>query len=108
MEIPLAEDTTDRMLEGLRAGRLDLAVLGLGTTSPPDVSLQTIAADVLVVAVAHDDPLSTRPSLTIDDIAERALICLREGTGMRTSIGGAFAAASVNRTSPSRPATCTS
>ncbi|WP_431903859.1 LysR family transcriptional regulator [Nonomuraea sp. bgisy101] len=95
VEITLTEDTTDGMIERVRAGRLDLAVLGLGRTTPPDISLHTIAADALVVAVAHDDPFARRTSLTLQDIAERPLICLREGTGMRTTMNEAFAAARI-------------
>lgn len=93
VEITLTEDTTEAMIEGLRTGRLDVAVLGLGPSTPPDISVQVIADDVLVVAVAHDDPFADKESLTLADLVERPLICLREGTGMRTSMSKAFAAA---------------
>ncbi|KOG56010.1 LysR family transcriptional regulator, partial [Streptomyces varsoviensis] len=74
VEINLVEDNSDRLIAALRAGRLDTAVLGLAGPTPPGIETETVT----------DEPIVAR---------DRALISLPRGTGLRTCLDEACAAA---------------
>ncbi|MGI5352935.1 LysR family transcriptional regulator [Streptomyces sp. CA-250714] len=86
VEIALTEDTSERMLQALRRGELDIGVLGLADEHPPEGTTAEIVIDEpVVVAVAPDDPLLAHGDgpLPIDALRDRALISLPPGTGLR-------------------------
>ncbi|MCX4528500.1 MULTISPECIES: LysR family transcriptional regulator [unclassified Streptomyces] len=86
VEIALAEDTSERMLAGLRRGELDLAVIGLDGEPPAGISVQVVLAEPLVAAVRPDDPLvraSLDGEIALTALSGRPLICLPRGTGLR-------------------------
>ncbi|MEV6250319.1 LysR substrate-binding domain-containing protein [Streptomyces sp. NPDC051742] len=88
VEISLTDDTSERMLDALRRGELDLAVIGLAEEEPPQgVSLQVLVDVPLVAAMAPDDPLLTtldgRTAVPLAALAGRPLISLPRGTGLR-------------------------
>jgi DNA-binding transcriptional LysR family regulator len=93
VEIALTEANSDRLVEALQAGQIDLAFLALPATPPPGVEVQVVADEPLVVAVSRDDALATRTTITLQAIRERALITLTRGTGLRSYVDGAFATA---------------
>ncbi|MFI8852619.1 LysR family transcriptional regulator [Streptomyces sp. NPDC053499] len=86
VDIALTEDTSERMLQALRRGELDIGVLGLTDEHPPEGTTAEIVIDEpVVVAVAPGDPLlaqSDRP-LPVAALRDRALISLPRGTGLR-------------------------
>ncbi|MCK9922650.1 LysR substrate-binding domain-containing protein [Frankia sp. AgPm24] len=83
IEIVLTEDTSDRLIERVRAGTLDLALVGV----PGDIELgphaQPVASEHLVVAVPTAHPLAQRSSVNVSDLALYPLACLPTGTGIR-------------------------
>ncbi|MEX2972134.1 LysR family transcriptional regulator [Streptomyces sp. C184] len=88
VEISLTEDTSERMLDALHRGELDLAVTGLvAAEPPPGISVRLVVDEPLVAAVAADDPLlSTYPaggSIPLAALRDRPLISLPRGTGLR-------------------------
>ncbi|MGV2921730.1 LysR family transcriptional regulator [Streptomyces alfalfae] len=87
VEISLTEDTSDRMLAALRRGELDIALLGLASDEvPAGVSLAVVVDEPLVAAVAPGDPLlrpEGRVHVPLAELAERPLISLPRGTGLR-------------------------
>ncbi|MGP9020293.1 LysR family transcriptional regulator [Streptomyces sp. BR1] len=95
VEIGLTEDSSEHLVEALLGGRLDLAVIGwtAGAARPPGVTFHDIVNEPLVVAVSHQDPLAARASVGLDELADRALICLTPGTGLRATIEAACASA---------------
>jgi DNA-binding transcriptional LysR family regulator len=93
VEISLREGSSDQLLEALRAGRLDLALLGMMDPPPPGIATQVVVDARIVAAVSHGDALSSRASVTLEAICERALICLPRGTGLRSSVDAACTAA---------------
>ncbi|MFE9662798.1 LysR substrate-binding domain-containing protein [Streptomyces sp. NPDC005955] len=93
VEITLVEDDSDALLEGLHTGRLDVAVVALTATTPPDVELDVFVDEPLVVAVRPDDPLAGRRTVAIDALRDRPLISLPRGTGIRTCLDEACGAA---------------
>lgn len=86
VEISLAEDTSERMLAALRAGTLDLAVVGLGGDPPAGISCRLLLDEPLVAAVRADDPLvraAVDGGIPLGALRGRALIGLPRGTGLR-------------------------
>ena len=93
VEITLSEANSDRLLAALQDGQLDMALVGLATKPPPGVDTQVIADEPLLAAVSHGDPLASRTTITLQALLERDLISLPPGTGLRSSLDEACAAA---------------
>ncbi|GAA2829511.1 LysR family transcriptional regulator substrate-binding protein [Kitasatospora aburaviensis] len=90
VEVALTEDTTERMQDALLAGELDIAVLGPTEETPPaGLAFHTVIDVPLVAALAPGDPLLDpvdRTSVPLADLADRPLICLPRGTGVRAAL----------------------
>lgn len=93
IEITLAEDSSDRLADGVRAGTYDLAFISLGPQAPGGLAIQVVADEPIVAAVAMDSDLAGTGSATLAELAGRALISLPVGTGLRASLDAAYAAA---------------
>jgi DNA-binding transcriptional LysR family regulator len=93
VEITLAEDNSDRLLAALQAGQLDLALVGLSTPPPAGIRTQVVADEALVAAVSHDHPMAGRSTIPLRAMRELSLISLPRGTGMRSAVDSACAAA---------------
>ncbi|WP_079086466.1 LysR family transcriptional regulator [Streptomyces silvensis] len=98
VEIALTEDTSDRMLASVREGRLDIALAGLADGAPPQgVTWQVVIDEPLAALVAVDDPLArhAEPGRTVPlaALADRPLISLPRGTGLRAVLERACARA---------------
>jgi DNA-binding transcriptional LysR family regulator len=91
--ITLSEANTDELVDALRLGGLDLAFVGLSEQTPPGIELQPIADEPLVAAVAKNDVLAGRTSMTLDAIRDRDLVSLPRGTGLRLALEDACAGA---------------
>ncbi|GAA2443123.1 LysR family transcriptional regulator [Streptomyces glaucus] len=91
VEITLVEENTDRLLEDVRSGALDAAVVALTTVTPPGIDLHVVADEPLVVVVNPGDPLAEHAAIAVDALRERALISLPRGTGMRACLDDACA-----------------
>ncbi|MFF9685376.1 LysR family transcriptional regulator [Streptomyces sp. NPDC014623] len=92
VEISLLEDNSDRLVEGVRTGAVDLALIGTPAPTPEGLDALTIISERLVAAVPDGDPLVRRRRVTLRDLAERPLICMPPGTGLRTLLDRACAA----------------
>ncbi|MEV4056744.1 LysR family transcriptional regulator [Amycolatopsis sp. NPDC049688] len=93
VEITLSEANSDTMLAALRAGRLDLAVVGLATAPPPGIATQVLLDEPFLAVTAPDGPLAGRDEVTIPDLDGLPLMALPPGTGLRTALDAAFARA---------------
>jgi DNA-binding transcriptional LysR family regulator len=93
VEISLSEANSDRLIDGLRDGSLDLALIGTGGAPAAGLVTRVLLDEPLVAAVRSDDPLAARETVTLRALQERPLICLSPGTGLRTCIDDAFSAA---------------
>jgi DNA-binding transcriptional LysR family regulator len=96
IEITLAEDSSDRLTDGVRAGAYDLAFIGLGPEAPSELAIQVVADEPIVAAVATDSDLAGTGSATLAELADRALISLPAGTGLRASLDAAYASAALS------------
>jgi DNA-binding transcriptional LysR family regulator len=95
VEIALVEDNSDRLIERVRSGAMDMALVGTAGTTPPGLDALTIISEGLVAAVALDHPLAGRQRATLADISAYPIVCLPEGTGTRTVFDQACAARGV-------------
>jgi DNA-binding transcriptional LysR family regulator len=92
VEITISEAGSDQLIDALRAGRLDLALVGLAAPPPAGIETRVVAEASLVAAVCHGDPLCSRASISLEALCERALISLPTGTGLRSSLDAACVA----------------
>jgi DNA-binding transcriptional LysR family regulator len=91
--ISLRETDPESLIEAVRAGRMDLGLMGIGSSVPAGLDAQVVADQELVAAVGLDHDLVGEPAITLSELADRALICLPYGTGLRAALDEACAAA---------------
>jgi DNA-binding transcriptional LysR family regulator len=84
VEINLVEDNSDRLIQDVRAGGTDLALIGAPGTPPPGLNALTIVSERLVAAVPAGHPLAKGRRATLSDISAYPIVCLPQGTGIRT------------------------
>ncbi|MEW9553945.1 LysR family transcriptional regulator [Nonomuraea sp. NPDC050783] len=94
VEITLLEDGSDRLMEQVRAGALDLALVG-AASAPEGLRARTIVSDRLVAMVPPGHPLAARDRITLRDLGEHPIVCMPPGTGLRAVLDGACAARGV-------------
>lgn len=93
VEITLSEANSDELIRALEDGRLDLALIGIAGEPPAGIETHVVADEALVAAVARSDPWASRRSITLEMLQARNLISLPPGTGLRSSLDSACAAA---------------
>jgi DNA-binding transcriptional LysR family regulator len=92
VEVALSEDTSDRMIDQVRAAHVDLALVGVASEPPSDLESLTLASDRLTALVPAGHELAGRRRLPLAKLAEHPLVCLPPGTGIRTVLDRACAA----------------
>ncbi|MFE6525483.1 LysR family transcriptional regulator [Streptomyces sp. NPDC057794] len=91
VEISLLEENSDRLVEAVRAGEVDVALVGVA--EPPEgLDALTIVSERLVVAVPPGHPLADRRRVTLRDVTAHPVVCMPPGTGLRTVFDHACAA----------------
>ncbi len=93
VEITLSEANSVDLLDDLRTGRLDLAIVGLAGPPPPGIESHAIVDEAMVAAVAPSDPLAGRTDIPLTALRHRDLISLPRGTGLRACLDDACAQA---------------
>jgi DNA-binding transcriptional LysR family regulator len=97
VEITLATDNSDVLIDKLGAGRLDLAIVSIGVDEdPPGLDYQVITDEAIEAAVVPGHPLSRRKTLPLAELCEYPLISLPVGTGLRSRLDVACAAAGLH------------
>jgi DNA-binding transcriptional LysR family regulator len=91
--IELTEGGSDRLVERLGDGTLDLALIGVA--GPPAEGLETVAVvdDAVVAGVSPEDPLAAGRSITVAELRGQPLVSLPRGTGVRAALDAACAEA---------------
>ncbi|MGI5427237.1 LysR family transcriptional regulator [Streptomyces sp. CA-179760] len=98
VEISLLEDNSDRLVEAVRAGTVDLALIGTATAAPEGLQALTLISERLVVAVAAGHPLAAQRRVVLRDLVAHPIICMPPGTGLRTLFDRACAAQDLHPT----------
>ncbi len=93
VDVTLTVANSEELVDALRAGRLDLALIGLGATTPARIDTHILTSEPLVAVVSLRDPLAASTTITLHALAERTLISLPRGTGLRSALEQACAAA---------------
>jgi DNA-binding transcriptional LysR family regulator len=96
--ISLTEDNSDVLVESVRAGQADIALVAVAGAVPEGLSSLTIVSEGLVAAVAPEHKLATLASVSLKRLTAYPLICLPSGTGIRGVLEQACSAAGVRPT----------
>jgi DNA-binding transcriptional LysR family regulator len=91
--ISLVEDNSDRLVERLGAGQLDLALIGWAGETPADIDSVVLLDEELVAAAAPGHPLADNGPLTVSQLRDLPLVTLPRGTGVRAALDAACAQA---------------
>ncbi len=94
VEVVLVEGHSADLLAALAGGRLDLAWVGRAQPPPSGVETAVLYEEEQVAVVPADSPLRRR-SLAVGELATHRLVTLPSGTGGRTALDAACAAAGV-------------
>ncbi|WP_137874175.1 LysR substrate-binding domain-containing protein [Rhodococcus sp. Q] len=92
VELTLIEDNSDRLLDSVRDGSVDLALVGTAAT-PTDLESITVVSEPLVVVSPADHPLTRLHRVTLRDVCADTVVCMPPGTGLRTVFDNACTAA---------------
>ncbi|CAL2070019.1 LysR family transcriptional regulator [Streptomyces murinus] len=92
VELSLLEDNSDRLVEGVRAGAVDLALVGAAAAAPEGLETLTLISERLVAAVPPGHPLAARPRVALPELVAHPIVCMPPGTGLRTVFDQACAA----------------
>ncbi|GAA1038623.1 LysR family transcriptional regulator [Streptomyces murinus] len=92
VELSLLEDNSDRLVEGVRAGAVDLALVGAAAAAPEGLETLTLISERLVAAVPPGHPLAARPRVALSELVAHPIVCMPPGTGLRTVFDQACAA----------------
>jgi len=92
VEITLLEDGSDRLVEGVRDGTIDVALVGAANTAPDGLDALTVISERLTAAVPAGHPLAKRRRVTLRDLMPHPIVCMPPGTGLRAVFDQACAA----------------
>jgi DNA-binding transcriptional LysR family regulator len=98
IEISLAEENSDMLMENVRAGQLDIALAAVAGAVPDGLDSLTIVSESLTAAVSPEHELAGLKSVSLERLTSYPLICLPVGTGVRGVLDQACAAAGIRPT----------
>jgi len=93
--LTLVEASSAELAERVRAGTLDLALIGAAGVPPEGLSALPIVTERVVAAVPPGHELAGRTRLTLSDLVGHQLICMPPGTGVRAAFDQSCAARNV-------------
>ncbi|KQV15660.1 MULTISPECIES: LysR family transcriptional regulator [unclassified Kitasatospora] len=91
VQLSLLEDGSDRLVEEVHSGAVDLALIGAAATTPAGLEALTVISEQLVAAVPPGHPLADRSSVTLRQLLAHPVICMPPGTGLRAVLDRACA-----------------
>jgi DNA-binding transcriptional LysR family regulator len=83
IEIALLEGNSDWLIERVRTGAADLALIGAAGAPPRGLDALTIVSEGLVAAVPPSHPLAGRGAATLAKVTGYPIVSLPAGTGVR-------------------------
>lgn len=81
--ISVVEDRSDRLIERVRSGTTDLALVGAVGEAPADFQSLLLVNERLVAAVPPDHPLAAERHTTLASLSAYPIVCMPAGTGVR-------------------------
>jgi DNA-binding transcriptional LysR family regulator len=95
VEIALIEDSSGPLIERVRSGSVDLALIGTAGEPPTGLGSVPITSERLVAAVPSDHPLAKRKRTNLAEIGAFPVVCMPEGTAPRTMFDQACASQNI-------------
>lgn len=96
VEITLSTDNSDALIEKLQTGQLDAAIVSVGPAERPEgLDVEVVTDEAIHAAVCRTDALASRKTVRLRDLADRRLIALPVGAGIRHQFDAACAKAGV-------------
>ena len=96
VEITLSTDSSDALIEKVRTGQLDAAIVSVGPDERPEgLEVEVVTDEAIEAVVCPSDKLATRKSIRLFDLADRPLIALPVGAGIRHQFDAACAQAGI-------------
>jgi DNA-binding transcriptional LysR family regulator len=84
VDIILRTAASDALIDAVRAGQLDLAVVAMGPDDRPDgIAITLVDDDVIAAVVARTHSLAARSTITLQVLQNQPLIVLPAGTEIR-------------------------
>ncbi|MER6270625.1 LysR substrate-binding domain-containing protein [Streptomyces sp900105755] len=83
VELLLLEDGSDRLVDGVRSGAVDLALVGTASATPDGLEALTVISERIVAAVPAGHPLADRERVALRDLMSHPIVCMPTGTGLR-------------------------
>jgi DNA-binding transcriptional LysR family regulator len=83
IEIALLEGNSDWLIERVRTGAADLALIGAAGAPPRGLDALTIISEGLVAAVPPSHPLAGQDAVTLAEVTGYPIVSLPAGTGVR-------------------------
>jgi DNA-binding transcriptional LysR family regulator len=97
VEITLSTDASDSLIDKVRGGRLDAAIVSVGPDERPDgLDLEVVTDEVIEAAVCLSDDLAGQSSVGLADLRDCPLIALPVGAGIRHQFDTACAEAGIS------------
>lgn len=95
IDITLVEDNSHALVDQLRDGTLDVALIALTRKDPEGLELAVITDEAIVAVVGHGEPLSDQDTIGLGALEEHTLISMPVGSGLRSVLDEACTAAGV-------------
>jgi len=83
VELALQEGNSDRLVADVRAGELDIALVGVAARAPDGLESMVVIDERIVAAVPPQHPLAAQDEATLAQVCEHPIIALPPGTGIR-------------------------
>jgi len=83
LRLYLVEDLTARLVQELRAGKLDIVLLALPFEDCGNLETRALIQDPFKVALPHGHPLAARKAVDIEQLRAEELLLLKEGHCLR-------------------------
>src|ERR1700761_3964215 len=93
IEVTLTEDDSNQLIDQVRTGAADVALIGVAGELPEGVNGFTVISENLVAAVPPGHPLAARSSVGLTELAGYPVVSMSAGTGVRAGYDPACAAA---------------
>jgi DNA-binding transcriptional LysR family regulator len=86
VEVSLLEEDSDKLVDHVREGSVDLALIGAAQRAPEDLDGWQVLSEPIVAAVPAGHPLADKDGVTLAELSTHPIICLPEGTGIRATL----------------------
>lgn len=90
--LSVREGRSDALVAEVRAGTLDVALVGIAASVSGELPVLPLVSEGLVTVVPSTHPLAARPEVTIDDLRDHPVVCMPAGSGIRAVLDRACAA----------------